>query len=40
MDGALVKSWVTIEDENGNMKKKDLGESSYWPMPTVIETNK
>ncbi|AFS78774.1 VanW family protein [Gottschalkia acidurici 9a] len=40
MDGALIKSWVTIEDETGNIKTKNLRNSSYLPMPYVIETNK
>ena len=37
MDGALVQSWVTIEDNNGKIKTKELGKSYYNPMAYVIE---
>lgn len=37
MEGAVVKSWVTIENEDGNRKIKSLGKSYYNPMPYIIE---
>lgn len=40
MEGATVKSWVTITYENGDTKIKHLGISQYWPMPYIIETNR
>ena len=40
IDGALVESWVTIRDEDGEIKTKNLGISRYIPMPYIIETNK
>jgi hypothetical protein len=39
MDGAMVKSWVTITDKDGTVKTKELGTSRYIPMPYIIETN-
>lgn len=37
MDGALVKSWVSVANEDGSAKIKELGISSYKPLPSVIE---
>jgi vancomycin resistance protein YoaR len=39
MDGAVVKSWVTITNKNGNTTTKQLGISNYMPMPYIIERN-
>ncbi len=40
MDGALVESWIIITDHDGNISSKKMGNSRYWPMPYIIETNK
>lgn len=40
IDGALVESWVTIRQENGEIKTKNLGISRYIPMPYIIEVNR
>lgn len=40
MDGAVVKSWVTIENPDGTTTTKQLGESYYNPMPHIIEKGK
>lgn len=40
MDGAVVKSWITIKNSDGSTKKLNLGLSEYKPMPYIIETNK
>lgn len=37
MDGALVKSWVTVTTGEGTTITKELGLSSYKPLPYVIE---
>ena len=37
MDGATVKSWVTIEKSDGTIETKQLGTSYYKPMSSVIE---
>jgi len=37
MDGALIRSWITITDESGKSEVKDLGSCWYSPMPAVIE---
>lgn len=37
MDGAVVKSWVTITNKDGSSTTKQLGISSYKPMPNIIE---
>jgi vancomycin resistance protein YoaR len=39
MDGALVKSWLTITYPDGTVKTKSLGNSYYNPMPYFIERN-
>ncbi len=39
MNGALVESWITIKDREGNIKTKNLGTSYYMPMPYIIEIN-
>ncbi len=39
MDGATVKSWLTITKSDGTSMFKDLGISSYRPMPNVIEVS-
>ncbi len=39
MDGALVKSWVSIFGTDGSKKEKQLGKSYYMPMPHIIETH-
>jgi vancomycin resistance protein YoaR len=39
MDGATVKSWVTITKNDGTSTVKNLGISSYRPMPNVIEVS-
>ncbi|MEN6389373.1 MAG: VanW family protein [Syntrophomonas sp.] len=39
MDGAQVKSWITITKEDGSIKTKELGMSSYRPLPNVVERN-
>ncbi|MDP4183036.1 MAG: VanW family protein [Bacillota bacterium] len=37
MDGALIKSWITIENKDGTVTKKDMGISNYSPFPYLIE---
>ncbi len=37
MDGALIKSWVTIEDKNGKSEVKQMGSCWYSPMPHIVE---
>lgn len=39
MDGAVVKSWVTITKKDGTTTTRQLGISSYQPMPYIIEKN-
>ncbi|MEN6350729.1 MAG: VanW family protein [Syntrophomonas sp.] len=39
MDGAQVKSWITITNGDGSTKTKELGMSSYRPLPIVVERN-
>ncbi len=40
MDGAIVKSWVTIKNLDGTIIEKQLGKSFYNPMPHVFEKGK
>jgi len=40
MDGALVKSWITIKNGDGTTIVKQLGVDSYKPLPTVVERHK
>jgi len=37
MDGALIKSWITVKDKNGKSEVKELGSCWYSPMPAIIE---
>lgn len=37
MDGAIVNSWVTIENADGTITNKPLYKSYYNPMPHIIE---
>jgi len=37
MDGAVVKSWLTIKDHDGNITTKQLGISHYNPFPHMYE---
>ena len=37
MDGAYVRSWVTITNPDGTSATRRLNDSSYRPMPYVIE---
>ncbi len=37
MDGALIKSWVTIENKDGKSEIKQMGTCWYSPMPHIIE---
>lgn len=37
MDGAVVKSWLTIEQPDGTVTVKNLGISRYSPMAHVVE---
>lgn len=39
MDGASVKSWLTIIADDNTVKVKSLGTDYYSPMPYVYETN-
>ena len=39
LDGATVKSYITIKYDNGDIKTKDLGISKYIPLPYIIEIN-
>lgn len=39
MDGATVKSRVTITKSDGTIETRDLGISYYRPMPNIIERN-
>jgi vancomycin resistance protein VanW len=36
-EGMTVKNWLTIEDPNGTIVKKDLGVDYYRPMLRIIE---
>lgn len=36
-DGAKVKSWVTIEQPDGSVIRKNLGKSCYLPLPYIYE---
>lgn len=38
MDGAKVRSWVTVAKADGTVITKELGISSYMPLPYIIET--
>lgn len=40
MDGATVKSWLTIETFNGEYVIRNMGNSHYNPMPHIIEKGK
>lgn len=40
MDGAIVKSWVTIENEDGSIDTKQLRKSYYNQMPFIYEKSK
>ncbi|ACL74806.1 VanW family protein [Ruminiclostridium cellulolyticum] len=40
MDGAIVKSWVTVKNPDGTVIKRDLRKSYYNPMPHVYEKGK
>lgn len=40
MNGATVKSWVTIHYSDGRVVTRQLGISHYLPMPHIIERNK
>jgi len=37
MDGALIKSWITIKNPDGTTVTKQMGSSFYKPMPSIIE---
>ena len=37
MDGATIRSWVTIENPDGSIITKQLGESKYLPLPYIYE---
>lgn len=39
LDGATVKSTITIEYSNGDVSIKNMGISQYSALPTIIETN-
>jgi hypothetical protein len=39
MDGGVVRSWLTIEYQNGGAAIKHLGNSSYKPFPYIMEKN-
>lgn len=36
-DGAKVKSWITIEQEDGSITTRQLRESIYFPLPYIYE---
>jgi len=38
-DGITVRSWVTIEQPNGKIIRKDLGISRYQASPSLVERN-
>lgn len=40
MDGATVKSWITIKNPDGTSTVTQLGISYYRPMPHIYEINK
>jgi vancomycin resistance protein VanW len=37
MDGATIKSWITIENPDGSKQTKQLGQSKYLPLPYIYE---
>lgn len=39
MDGATVKTWLSINGENNTIEVKVLGTDTYSPMPYIYETN-
>lgn len=40
LNGAIVKSWLLIENCDGTVSIKHIGNSYYSPMPYIIEKNK
>lgn len=40
MDGAVVRSWINIQEENGAATVKQMGTSYYTPMSHIIEKGK
>jgi len=40
MDGAFIKSWITIENPDGTKVEKQMYKSYYNPMPSIIERSK
>lgn len=40
MDGAVVKSWLTITNADNSVLTKDLGKSNYNPMAYIYERSK
>lgn len=39
MDGALIKSWITLSYPDGTSKTKDFGQVHYSPLPFIKEVN-
>lgn len=37
-DGIWVKNWVTIRNQDGSTKTRNLGTDYYTPMPQIVET--
>lgn len=37
LDGAIVKSWITIKYPDGTFKIRQLGQSTYNPLPYIYE---
>jgi vancomycin resistance protein VanW len=40
MDGAVVRSWCTVQQKDGTVITRNLGNSSYSPLPNIIEKSK
>lgn len=38
MNGAFIRSWITIQNPDGTLRIKKMGSSYYKPMPFLIET--
>lgn len=38
-DGLRVRSWVTVENADGERQRKELGVDSYYPKRQVVEVN-
>jgi hypothetical protein len=40
VDGASVKSWITLQNTDGTIETRQLGISNYNPLAFIIEKRK